>query len=101
MPSQQLRVGAAPCCPVDSAHVVSGGIVGGGFGPVFWSLPIIVVAVLVASGRAGSMGAGLGGTLCALVVAFAAAPVHFDPKDAALAVAKGIWLAWLVGAVIL
>jgi lactate permease len=67
----------------------------------FWSLPIIVVAVLVASGRAGSIGAGLGGTLCGLVVALAAAPVHFDPRDAALAVAKGIWLAWLVGAVIL
>jgi lactate permease len=68
---------------------------------LLWSLPIVVVAVLVASGRAGSIGAGLGGTLCALAVALAAAPVRFGPLDAALAVAKGIWLAWLVGAVIL
>jgi lactate permease len=68
---------------------------------LLWSLPIVVVAVLVASGRAGSIGAGLGGTLCALAVALAAAPVRFGPLDAALAVAKGIWLAWLVAAVIL
>jgi lactate permease len=66
-----------------------------------WSLPISVVAALVASGRVSSIGAGLGGTLCAIVVALAGAPVPFGPADAVLAIARGIWLGFLVGAVIL
>jgi lactate permease len=68
---------------------------------LLWLLPIILVAALVASGRVGSIGAGLGGSFCALVVALAAAPIPFGPGDAALALAKGGWLALLVGAVIL
>jgi lactate permease len=66
-----------------------------------WSLPIIIVVALVASGRVGSIGAGLGGTLCAILAALAVAPVSFGPADAVLAIAKGIWLGLLVGAVIL
>lgn len=66
-----------------------------------WSLPILVVAALVMSGRVGSIGAGLGGTLCALLVASGFAPLPFGWSDAALAVVKGVWLTFLVGAVIL
>jgi lactate permease len=65
-----------------------------------WSLPLIAIAVLMASGRASSVGAGLCGALVAIVVALAAAPISVTALDVLTASAKGLWLSWLVAAVI-
>jgi lactate permease len=65
-----------------------------------WSLPLIVIAVLMASGRASSIGAGLCGALVAIVVVVAAAPISMTALDVLTASVKGLWLSWLVAAVI-
>ena len=65
-----------------------------------WSLPLIVIAVLMATGRASSIGAGLCGALVAIVVALAVAPISMTPLDVLTASVKGLWLSWLVAAVI-
>ena len=66
-----------------------------------WSLPLLAVALCMASGRVNSMTAGLCGGLLAAAVALWAAPVAVAPLGLLLAVGKGLWLAWLVIAVIL
>lgn len=66
-----------------------------------WSLPILAVAVLVASRRTSSAHAAACGLVIALLVGVFAAPGPFGPRAAILAVAQGAWLALLVGSVIL
>ncbi len=66
-----------------------------------WSLPILVVTVLVASRRLSSAGAGACGLIVAIMVALLCAPGAFTPHHAILAVAQGAWLGLLVGSVIL
>lgn len=66
-----------------------------------WSLPFVVVAALIATGRATSTTVGLSGLVTALMVAMAAPPHPFGARDALGAIARGGWLALLVGAVIL
>jgi len=68
---------------------------------LLWSLPIVTVAALIASGRAGPIGSGVGGTICALAIGLTCAPLRLDFIGALLAAANGIWLGSLVGAVIL
>ncbi|MBN8938293.1 MAG: L-lactate permease [Rhizobiales bacterium] len=68
---------------------------------LFWSLPLVAIGLLMASGRVSSVGAGLSGAVLAGLVALAAAPVPMTAFDVATAAAKGLWLAWLVAAVIL
>lgn len=66
-----------------------------------WSLPFVTVALLIASGRASSTTAGFAGLTTSLAVALVAAPNRFESPDAITALARGGWLAFLVGAVIL
>jgi lactate permease len=66
-----------------------------------WSLPILVVAALIVSGRTSSAQAGLCGFAIAILVALTSAPNQFTASKAVLATARGVWLALLVGAVIL
>lgn len=68
---------------------------------LFWSLPLVAIGVLMASGRVSSVGAGLCGAVLASLVALAAAPIPMTLFDVATAAAKGLWLSWLVAAVIL
>ncbi|WP_375413558.1 L-lactate permease [uncultured Bradyrhizobium sp.] len=68
---------------------------------LLWSLPFVAVAMLIASGRASSTAAGCVGLATAVAVSLVAAPNRFDGSDAVAAVARGGWLAFLVGAVIL
>src|SRR3982074_2263986 len=63
---------------------------------LLWSLPILIVALLVASRRASSANAGLCGLIVAILAALVSAESGFGPRKAALAVAQGIWLAVLV-----
>jgi lactate permease len=65
------------------------------------SLPLLAVALCMASGRVNSMIAGLCGALSAAIVALCAAPVILTPAQLLEAMAKGLWVAWLVIAVIL
>jgi lactate permease len=66
-----------------------------------WSLPILIVAGLIISGRASSAQAGCCGLAVTILVALTSAPNHFTAANAILATASGAWLAVLVGAVIL
>jgi lactate permease len=66
-----------------------------------WSLPVVVVAILVASRRASSVNAGLCGLIIAILVGLVSAPNDFGIRQAVRAVAQGTWLALLVGSVIL
>jgi lactate permease len=68
---------------------------------VLWSLPVLVVAILVASRRMSSASAGFCGLVIAISVGLVSAPSDFAPRQAMLAVAQGAWLALLVGSVIL
>ena len=61
-----------------------------------WTLPALVVIGVIASGRAGTLGASLLGLLTALVVAFATAPRHFALAEAAVSLARGAWIGWIV-----
>lgn len=65
-----------------------------------WALPVVAVVALIASGRAGSLGAGACGAALALAVALAAPPAPFGVAEAGLAVVRGAWLALLVALVI-
>jgi lactate permease len=67
---------------------------------LIWTAPVVVVVVLVASGRATSVTAGSYGLIISLVVALCTAPYDFGTAAAVLAVAQGMWLAILVGAVV-
>ena len=66
-----------------------------------WSLPFVVVAALIATGRASSTVVGLVGFITSLIVALVASPQPFGSGDAVGAIGRGGWLALLVGAVIL
>jgi lactate permease len=66
-----------------------------------WSLPILIVAVLIVSGQTSSAQAGCCGLAVTMLVALTSAPNHFTVLKAALATAHGVWLALLLGAVIL
>lgn len=68
---------------------------------LYWSLPFIVVIVLLVSGRVSSGSAGLVAAAAAAVVSLTAAPVPASGMAVLAASAKGVWLAALVGAVIL
>jgi lactate permease len=68
---------------------------------VLWSLPVLVVVILVASRRVSSESAGFCGLVVSISVGLASAPIDFGPRQAMLAVAQGTWLALLVGSVIL
>src|SRR5262245_36787907 len=67
---------------------------------LIWSLPLVTIAVLMASGRASSVGAGLCGALVAVAVVLVAAPISVTTLDIVATSAKGLWLSWLVAAVI-
>ncbi|MGL4288443.1 MAG: L-lactate permease [Phreatobacter sp.] len=68
---------------------------------LFWSLPLVTIGVLMASGRTSSAGAGFCGAVLASLVALTAAPMAMTPAEVAIAAVKGLWLSWLVAAVIL
>ena len=67
---------------------------------LFWSLPLLTVAVLIATGWAGSVLAGAAGACFAVIVAGLAAPRHFGIGESVQAIAHGTWLAFLIGFVI-
>ncbi len=68
---------------------------------LLWSSPLLVVVLLLASGRVSTMQAGAIGVLLALAVAStSAAPVPLSPAEAARSIGRGLWLAWLAGSVI-
>lgn len=67
---------------------------------LFWSLPLLTVAVLIGSGWAGSILAGTAGACFAIIVAALAAPRHFGIGEGLQAVERGVWLAFLIGFVI-
>ncbi len=66
-----------------------------------WSLPILVVAILMASGRISAIGAGLIGVVVAAIVAWTVAPAPLALSGILLAGAKGLWTSWLIASVIL
>lgn len=66
-----------------------------------WSLPLVVVAALIATGRVSSTAVGFFGLVASLIIALMSPPQPFGGGDAVGAIARGIWLALLVGAVIL
>lgn len=63
-----------------------------------WAMPVCIVIAALVSRRCSALAAGLIGAALALAVATTVAPVRLG-LDATLA--KGLWLSWLVGAVIL
>ncbi len=63
---------------------------------LLWSLPALLVIGLIASGRAGILKAAVIGTAVALAVAFSTAPHRFETADAAVALARGAWIGWIV-----
>lgn len=67
---------------------------------LLWSLPILLIVILIMSGRVPSIGAGIYGTLAAAAIALTAAPTPLAPSEVLMAGIKGLWLCWLVGAVI-
>src|SRR4051812_19433574 len=73
----------------------------GELGISFWSLPFLAVATLIASGRASSTTVGFVGFAISMAIAMVSAPNHFEWLEAISAMARGGWLALLVGAVIL
>lgn len=67
-----------------------------------WASPLLVVVLLLATGRTSTMTASAVGVVLALAVAMStAAPVPLSLHAAELAIAKGLWLGWLAGSVIL
>jgi lactate permease len=68
---------------------------------LLWASPLLVVILLLASGRADTMTAGLTGVVLAFIVAMTpAAPLPLSFGAAANEIAKGLWLSWLAGSVI-
>ena len=63
---------------------------------LLWSLPALLVIGLIASGRAGILKAAVIGTGVALAIAFGAAPHRFAAADAAVALARGAWIGWVI-----
>lgn len=68
---------------------------------LLWASPLLVVVLLLASGRADTMTAGSVGAALALLIALSPiAPAPLSTSVAAGEIAKGAWLAWLAGSVI-
>ena len=61
-----------------------------------WILPALLVIAAIASGRLGVLAASAIGLASALVVALAAAPHSFQLSDAAVSLARGIWIGWII-----
>lgn len=61
-----------------------------------WTLPALVVIGAIASGRLGALAASIIGLAVALVVALASSPNSFQVADAALSLARGVWIGWIV-----
>lgn len=68
---------------------------------LLWASPLVLVVVVLASRLATSLTAGLIGLLVACLVAVTAAPTTLTGFEVVKAAGKGLWLSWLVGAVIL
>ena len=69
---------------------------------LIWASPLLAVLLLLATGRATTMTASAIGAVLALAVATsAAAPNPLSLSDAGVVVARGVWLGWLAGSVIL
>lgn len=69
---------------------------------LIWASPLLVVVLLLATGRTSTMTASAVGTGLALAVAMsAAAPTPLSLAATELAIGKGLWLGWLAGSVIL
>ncbi len=66
-----------------------------------WASPIVLVIVLLASGRFDTVRAGLAGMLLAVVVVLTAAPHRLAAAAAFESVVRGAWLGWLAVAVML
>lgn len=65
-----------------------------------WSLPLLAVLGLLATGRASTVGAGWVGAGLMLVVAMTAAPTRLDATAAVLSLGAGGWFAAVVASVI-
>lgn len=63
---------------------------------VVWVLPALLVIAAIASGRLGVLAASALGLASALVVALAAAPHGFRLQDAAVSLARGVWIGWII-----
>jgi lactate permease len=63
---------------------------------LFWTLPALIVIGAITSGRAGTLVASVLGLFTALAVAFGTAPRGFELTDAALSLARGAWIGWVV-----
>ena len=61
-----------------------------------WTLPALAVIAGIASGRLGTLAASLLGLGIAVAVALVAAPVAFQVSDAAVSLARGAWIGWIV-----
>ncbi len=61
-----------------------------------WTLPALLVIAAIASGRLGVLAASTIGLVSALVVALLAAPQSFQLMDAAVSLARGIWIGWII-----
>lgn len=68
---------------------------------LLWSLPVLAIAALIASGRVSSIAAGILGLLISIPVALISAPNHFKLREAVVGAAQGVWLALFIGAVII
>ena len=63
---------------------------------LLWTLPALVVIGAIVSGRMGTLGASLCGLAVALAVALTTAPGDYGLADAALSLARGTWIGWIV-----
>ncbi|MBL6459111.1 L-lactate permease [Belnapia sp. T6] len=61
-----------------------------------WTLPALLVIAAIASGQIGVLAASAIGLASALVVAFAAAPHSFQLAEAAVSLARGVWIGWII-----
>ncbi len=68
---------------------------------LLWASPLALVVAVLASRRGTSLTAGLAGLLLACLVAWTAAPTLLSGPGLVHAPGKGLWLSWLIGAVIL
>ena len=68
---------------------------------VVWASPLLAVVLVLASGRAGTVGAGAVGAILMALIAVTVAPTRLDLATAGLAVVKGVWFAWLIASVVL
>src|SRR5215472_86693 len=67
---------------------------------LIWASPLLVVVLLLATGRADTMIASAIGVGLALAVSLSFAPIPLSFTGAGREIAKGGWLGWLAGSVI-